>query len=177
MFKLKDRWGRDMVLGMTHEEVIAWLAAREIRSYRDLPQIWYQIQTKERDEARPRSGVLRTREFVMKDSYTLDPDVAALDRSYAVARGAPTGDLRRAAGSLLRRALRHRHDGRPRRPRVPWRPARPARTRSRSARRAATRPTSRSRAGCRPPPHFLPATREEVATPGARTIAEVSDAA
>jgi prolyl-tRNA synthetase len=83
MFKLKDRWDRDMVLGMTHEEVIAWLAAREIRSYRDLPQIWYQIQTKERDEARPRSGVLRTREFVMKDSYTLDPDVAALDRSYA----------------------------------------------------------------------------------------------
>jgi prolyl-tRNA synthetase len=84
MFKLKDRWGRDMVLGMTHEEVIAWLAAREIRSYRDLPQIWFQIQTKERDEARPRSGVLRTREFVMKDSYTLDPDVAALDRSYAL---------------------------------------------------------------------------------------------
>ncbi len=83
MFKLKDRYGRDMVLGMTHEEVVAWLAAREIRSYRDLPQIWYQIQTKERDEARPRSGVLRTREFVMKDSYTLDPDVAALDRSYA----------------------------------------------------------------------------------------------
>jgi prolyl-tRNA synthetase len=83
MFKLQDRYGRDMVLGMTHEEVIAWLASREIRSYRDLPQIWYQIQTKERDEARPRSGVLRTREFVMKDSYTLDPDVAALDRSYA----------------------------------------------------------------------------------------------
>jgi prolyl-tRNA synthetase len=83
MFKLKDRHGRDMCLGMTHEEVVAWLAAREIRSYRDLPQIWYQIQTKERDEARPRSGVLRTREFVMKDSYTLDPDDAALDRSYA----------------------------------------------------------------------------------------------
>ena len=83
MFRLKDRNDRDMCLGMTHEEVIAWLAAREIRSYRDLPQIWYQIQTKERDEARPRSGVLRTREFVMKDSYTLDPDVAALERSYA----------------------------------------------------------------------------------------------
>ena len=83
MFKLKDRWGRDLCLGMTHEEVVAWLAAHEIRSYRDLPQIWYQIQTKERDEARPRSGVLRTREFLMKDSYTLDPDVAALDRSYA----------------------------------------------------------------------------------------------
>src|SRR5437899_4329985 len=83
MFKLKDRKGAAMCLGMTHEEVVAWLAAREIRSYRDLPQIWYQIQTKERDEARPRSGVLRTREFLMKDSYTLDPDVAALDRSYA----------------------------------------------------------------------------------------------
>ena len=82
MFRLKDRNGRDMCLGMTHEEVIAWLAAREIRSYRDLPQIWYQIQTKERDEARPRSGVLRTREFLMKDSYTLDPDVAALEISY-----------------------------------------------------------------------------------------------
>jgi len=88
MFKLKDRHGRDLCLGMTHEEVIAWLAAREIRSYRDLPQIWYQIQTKERDEARPRSGVLRTREFVMKDSYTLDPDVDALDRSYAAHAGA-----------------------------------------------------------------------------------------
>jgi prolyl-tRNA synthetase len=88
MFKLKDRHGRDMCLGMTHEEVVAWLAAREIRSYRDLPQIWYQIQTKERDEARPRSGVLRTREFVMKDSYTLDPDETALDRSYAAHEGA-----------------------------------------------------------------------------------------
>jgi prolyl-tRNA synthetase len=82
MFRLKDRYGRDMCLGMTHEEVIAWLAAKEIRSYRDLPQIWYQIQTKERDEARPRSGVLRTREFLMKDAYTLDPDTESLDRSY-----------------------------------------------------------------------------------------------
>ena len=82
MFRLKDRNGRDMCLGMTHEEVVAWVAAHEIRSYRDLPQIWYQIQTKERDEARPRSGVLRTREFLMKDSYTLDPDAAALEVSY-----------------------------------------------------------------------------------------------
>jgi len=88
MFRLKDRNQRDMCLGMTHEEVVAWLAAREIRSYRDLPQIWYQIQTKERDEARPRSGVLRTREFLMKDSYTLDPDTAALDVSYKAHRQA-----------------------------------------------------------------------------------------
>ena len=82
MFRLKDRNQRDLCLGMTHEEVIAWIAAREIRSYRELPQIWYQIQTKERDEARPRSGGLRTREFLMKDSYTLDVDDAALDRGY-----------------------------------------------------------------------------------------------
>ncbi len=82
MFRLKDRGKREMCLGMTHEEVIAWLAAREIRSYRDLPQIWYQIQTKFRDEARPKSGVMRTREFVMKDSYTLDRDEAGLNKSY-----------------------------------------------------------------------------------------------
>jgi prolyl-tRNA synthetase len=88
MFRLKDRNQRDMCLGMTHEEVIAWLAAREVRSYRDLPQIWYQIQTKERDEARPKSGVLRTREFVMKDSYSLDRDVAGLEAQYEAHRQA-----------------------------------------------------------------------------------------
>jgi len=88
MFRLKDRNQRDMCLGMTHEEVIAWIAAREIHSYRDLPQIWYQIQTKERDEARPRSGLLRTREFTMKDSYTLDRDAAGLDVQYEAHRQA-----------------------------------------------------------------------------------------
>ncbi len=82
MFRLKDRTKRDMVLGMTHEEIIAWLAARVIRSYRDLPQIWYQIQTKLRDEARPKGGVLRTREFLMKDSYSLDLDGEGLNQSY-----------------------------------------------------------------------------------------------
>ncbi len=82
MFRLKDRHGRDMCLGMTHEEVVAWLASKEIRSYRELPQVWYQIQTKERDEARPRSGVLRTREFWMKDAYTLDVDEAGLAAAY-----------------------------------------------------------------------------------------------
>ena len=82
MFRLKDRGGRDMVLGMTHEEIVTWLAAREIRSYRDLPQVWYQLQTKLRDEARPKSGILRTREFVMKDSYSFDVDEAALEENY-----------------------------------------------------------------------------------------------
>jgi prolyl-tRNA synthetase len=71
-----------MVLAMTHEEVFAWLAARELRSYRDLPQIWYQLQLKFRDEPRPTGGVLRVREFLMKDSYSFDLDEAGLDRSY-----------------------------------------------------------------------------------------------
>ncbi len=82
MFRLKDRGGRDMCLGMTHEEIITWLASMEIRSYRDLPQVWYQIQTKFRDEARPKSGVLRTREFIMKDSYSFDRDEAGLEANY-----------------------------------------------------------------------------------------------
>ena len=82
MFRLKDRGGRDMCLGMTHEEIMTWLASREIRSYRDLPQVWYQIQTKLRDEARPKSGILRTREFQMKDSYSFDVSDEALDRNY-----------------------------------------------------------------------------------------------
>jgi prolyl-tRNA synthetase len=84
LFKLKDRVGRELVLAMTHEEVIALHAARELRSWRDLPQIWYHIQTKERDEPRPTGGVLRTREFAMKDSYTLDRDFEGLDEGYAL---------------------------------------------------------------------------------------------
>ncbi len=82
MFRLKDRSGRDMCLGMTHEEIMTWLASKEIRSYRDLPQIWYQIQTKLRDEARPKSGILRTREFLMKDSYSFDASEDGLEKNY-----------------------------------------------------------------------------------------------
>ncbi len=80
--RFKDRTGRDMVLGMTHEEVVADLARREIRSYRQLPALVYQIQTKWRDEPRPRSGLIRGREFIMKDSYSLDADFAGLSRQY-----------------------------------------------------------------------------------------------
>ena len=83
LFRLKDRKGTDMALAMTHEEVVTWLAAREVHSYKQLPQLWYHIQTKERDEARPKSGVLRTREFIMKDSYSLDTSHEALQESYA----------------------------------------------------------------------------------------------
>src|SRR5476649_2458179 len=82
MFRLKDRKGADLCLGMTHEEVITSIARNELRSYKQLPQIWYQIQTKFRDEPRPKSGLLRVRQFIMKDSYTFDMDQAGLDAAY-----------------------------------------------------------------------------------------------
>jgi prolyl-tRNA synthetase len=82
LMKLKDRKGADLVLAMTHEEVITFHVAQVVRSYRDLPKLLYHIQTKERDEPRPRAGVLRTREFVMKDSYSFDRDEEGLERSY-----------------------------------------------------------------------------------------------
>ncbi|MDH3471351.1 MAG: proline--tRNA ligase [Acidimicrobiia bacterium] len=89
MFRLKDRRQADLVLGMTHEEVFS-LIAGELDSYKELPQAWYQIQTKFRDEPRPRSGVLRTREFTMKDAYTFDIDDAGLDAAFELQRQAYT---------------------------------------------------------------------------------------
>ena len=82
LFKLNDRRGADLVLAMTHEECVTFHVSREIRSYRQLPRILYHFQTKERDEPRPRAAVLRTREFIMKDSYSFDRDAAGLDESY-----------------------------------------------------------------------------------------------
>jgi prolyl-tRNA synthetase len=82
LFKLKDRRGADMVLAMTHEEIVTGHVAAAVRSYRDLPLILYHFQVKERDEPRPRAGVLRTREFIMKDSYTFDRDREGLDEQY-----------------------------------------------------------------------------------------------
>jgi prolyl-tRNA synthetase len=82
MFRLKDRKGADLCLSMTHEEVMTEIARKELRSYKQLPQIWYQIQSKFRDEARPKSGLLRVRQFMMKDSYSFDTDAAGLDVSY-----------------------------------------------------------------------------------------------
>jgi prolyl-tRNA synthetase len=82
MGRFKDRNGRDLVLGMTHEEVAADLARREIRSYRQLPALIYQIQTKWRDDPRPRAGLIRVREFTMKDSYSLDADWEGLEEQY-----------------------------------------------------------------------------------------------
>ncbi len=82
MFRLKDRKGADLCLGMTHEEIMTAIARNELRSYKQLPQIWYQIQTKFRDEPRPKSGLLRVRQFTMKDSYSFDLNPAGLDKSF-----------------------------------------------------------------------------------------------
>jgi prolyl-tRNA synthetase len=88
LFKLSDRKGSELVLAMTHEEAVTFHAAQTIRSYRDLPQIVYHFQVKERDEPRPRAGVLRTREFVMKDSYSFDRDQAGMEANYQLHVGA-----------------------------------------------------------------------------------------
>jgi prolyl-tRNA synthetase len=88
MFRLKDRKGADLCLGMTHEEVFTSIARNEIRSYKQLPQVWYQIQIKFRDEPRPKSGLMRLRTFIMKDAYTFDVDREGLDRSFADQREA-----------------------------------------------------------------------------------------
>jgi prolyl-tRNA synthetase len=88
MFRLKDRKGGDYCLGMTHEEIMTDIARKHLNSYKQLPQVWYQIQSKFRDEARPKSGLLRVRQFTMKDAYTFDIDDSGLDKSF--------GDQRRA---------------------------------------------------------------------------------
>jgi prolyl-tRNA synthetase len=88
LFKLTDRKGSELVLAMTHEEAATFHAAQVIQSYRDLPLIFYHFQIKERDEPRPRAGVLRTREFIMKDSYSFDRDQEGLEERYALHIGA-----------------------------------------------------------------------------------------
>ena len=82
VFKLKDRRGAELVLALTHEENLTFHISREVRSYRELPKLLYHFQTKERDELLPRAGLLRTREFIMKDSYSFDRDLDGLDASY-----------------------------------------------------------------------------------------------
>jgi prolyl-tRNA synthetase len=172
MFRLKDRHGRDMCLGMTHEEVVAWLAAKEIRSYRELPQVWYQIQTKERDEARPRSGVLRTREFWMKDAYTLDVDEAALAVAYDRQKEA-YGKIFRRAGlafhvvesdvGMMGGLGAHEFM-------APSPAGEDEIARCESCGYAANLELARSRPAT---PRFSGEARAEVATPGVRTIADV----
>src|SRR4051794_29064963 len=88
LFKLQDRKGADLLLALSHEETMTFHVSSAVRSYRDLPKQLYHFQTKGRDEARPRAGVLRTREFIMKDAYSFDRDQAGLDESYELYRGA-----------------------------------------------------------------------------------------
>src|SRR5438034_3936065 len=87
LFRLQDRAGRRYILPLTHEETFAF-HARELQSYKQLPQVWYHFQTKDRDEPRPRCGLLRVREFIMKDSYSFDRDEAGLDKSFDAHRKA-----------------------------------------------------------------------------------------
>ena len=128
MFRLKDRKGADLALGMTHEEIVATLAT-ELESYRELPQLWYQFQTKLRDEPRPKAGLMRTREFTMKDSYSFD-----LDRTGSTCPSPPTATPTPASspGSASR-------PSRPRRPTAPWAARTPS---SSSARRRPARTSS-----------------------------------
>jgi prolyl-tRNA synthetase len=172
MFRLRDRHGRDMCLGMTHEEVVAWLASKEIRSYRELPQVWYQIQTKERDEARPRSGVLRTREFWMKDAYTLDADEAGLAVAYDRQKEAYVRIFRRCGLSfhvvesdvgMMGGLGAHEFM-------APSAAGEDEIARCAGCAYAANVELARSRPAA---PRFADGPREEVPTPGVRTIAEV----
>lgn len=96
LFKLQDRKGTELVLGMTHEDVVTWHVSQLVRSYKELPLILYHQQTKERDEPRPRAGLLRTREFIMKDSYSFDLDLEGLDAAYQKHRRAYARILDRA---------------------------------------------------------------------------------
>ncbi len=153
LFKLKDRKGTDMVLGMTHEDVLTWHMSQTLRSYKELPLIVYHQQTKERDEARPRAGLLRTREFIMKDSYSFDLDLRGARRQLSEALRRLRADLRPGRAAVLRRRVRRRDDGWRRRARVHGavrggRERRRARARLRRQRRGAPAPI-RSRSSCR----------------------------
>ena len=112
MFRLKDRKGADMCLGMTHEEIFTSIARHEIRSYKQLPQVWYQIQTKFRDEERPKSGLMRLRQFIMKDAYTFDVDKAGLDKSFEDQRERLQENLRPLRSQVPHRRGLVRRDGR-----------------------------------------------------------------
>ena len=170
IFHIQDRTGRRFILPVTHEET-ATFHAREIQSYKQLPQLWYHFQTKDRDEPRPRGGLLRVREFIMKDAYSFDRDEEGFVRSFEANREAYERMFERCGLRDLLRAGRERDHGRAAQLRLPRaRPGR-ARTRSSCARTVTTRPISRSRGrspGCR----AAGATDapEEIETPDVTTI-------
>ena len=171
LFKLEDSSGKPYVLALSHEECVTFHASREIRSYRDLPQIWYHIQTKERDEPRPKSGILRTREFIMKDSYSFDRDVRGAGRELPRAHPGLPADLRPLRAGDLDGRVGRRHDGRHRGPRVHG--AQPGRRgHRRPLRDLRLRLERRDGAGDPAAPEFPPPldAPEEIETPGITTI-------
>ena len=174
LFRFEDRRGAPMVLATTHEEVVTMHVAQVVRSYRDLPFILYHFQVKERDEPRPRAGVLRTREFVMKDAYTFDRDPEGLDVGYRKHIDGLRPDLRPGGAGVVPRGVRRRRDGRVGRARVHGAvpgggERRGAGSRLRGQRRGGERrrrsPSSSRRALDAPEP---------VETPGMTTIAAVA---
>jgi prolyl-tRNA synthetase len=169
-----DRHQRDFCLGPTHEEVITDLARRELKSYRQLPVNWYQIQSKFRDEIRPRFGVMRAREFVMKDAYSFHLDEACLDRTYARMHEAYSAGLQPPRPGVPRGRGRHRQHRRQPVARVP-RAGRVGRGRDRLLRRLELCRQRRARPAL-PPERRGPlrAATWSGATPGVRTIAELT---
>ncbi len=175
VFKLKDRAGRPFVLPLSHEETMTF-HARELQSYKQLPQIWYHFSTKDRDEPRPRAGLLRVREFIMKDAYSFDRDEAGLDESFKRHAEAYRTIFDRCGLEVLRGRGRVRDHGREGVVRLPC-PAGRARTSSSAARTATTPPTSKRPVEFRAPPEFPDSleTPEEVETPGVTTIEELAE--
>ena len=175
LLRIKDRHERDFCFGPTHEEVVSDIVRREIKSYRQLPINLYQIQTKFRDEIRPRFGVMRGREFVMKDAYSFHADKASLERDLPRHVRLPTrASSRGSASSSAQWPPTPARSAAPARTNSTCLPTR-ARTRSRSARIRITRPTSSSPKRLRrQPARAAPtATLERVHTPGVKTIAEL----
>ena len=162
MFRLKDRKGADLCLGMTHEEIMTDIARKELRSYKQLPQIWYQIQTKFRDEPRPKSGLLRVRQFTMKDSYSFDIDRAGLDKSFDLHDAVYRRIFCALRAGVRRRRGRLGFDGRIAVAGVHGLHRRRAKTLSPAAASAATRPTWRKQ-----PPSWSP-SKNWRPTPAAR---------
>ena len=144
LFRLKDRKGGDYHLGPTHEEIVTDIARREIRSYRELPKNLYQVQVKFRDEPRPRGGLLRCREFLMKDAYSFDADEEGAKASYETMRKAYVRIFDRMGLTLPHGAGRLRAPSAGRRAPSSRCSSTRAKTRSSRATRATTRRTSRS---------------------------------
>ena len=179
MFRLKDRKGAELCLAMTHEEVMTSIARNELRSYKQLPQIWYQIQTKFRDEPRPKSGLLRVRQFIMKDAYSFDIDEAGLDVSLQQARRRLPPHLHPLRPRVRRRRSRLRSHGRLAARRSSWSTPKPAKTSSPAAPRGYAANLEKATCSLAPVTETSQPTGdgmpELVHTPGKAAIAEVAE--